>query len=107
MITQSGDSGSLINWGHQMVRLIIIAFALLASGLAQAQTSTFYGPTGQYQGQATTTGNTTTYYGSTGQYQGQSTTMGNTTTLYGPTGQYQGQVTSPQPQPSFGPGRRY
>jgi hypothetical protein len=64
---------------------------------AYAQTQYFYGPNGQYQGQAMRSGNTQYFYGPTGQYQGQAFRNGNSTSLYGPTGQYQGQTFSNTP----------
>jgi hypothetical protein len=70
----------------------IVALAMLVAQPAAAQTTTFYSPTGGYQGQAVRSGNTTTYYGPTGGYQGSSATLGNTTMFYGPTGGYQGQT---------------
>ena len=85
-----------------MKAIVGLIFGLLVfAQSAQAQTSTFYGPQGQYQGQATTHGNTTTFYGGQGQYQGTANTFGNTTTLYGPQGQYQGTVQQPMQQPRF------
>jgi hypothetical protein len=88
----------------------VLVLALIA-GAAQAQqpprTTTFYGPTGGYRGQAITNpnmggmgGGTTTFYGPTGGYQGQAITApnvggmsGGTTTYYGPNGQYLGTST--------------
>jgi hypothetical protein len=74
----------------------ILAIAMLGASLggASAQMSTFYGPAGQYQGSAQTSGNTTTYYGPSGQYLGTTNSFGNTTSIYGPSGQYQGSITT-------------
>jgi hypothetical protein len=57
-----------------------------------AQTQYFYGPNGQYQGQAMRSGNTQYFYGANGQYQGQALQSGNITSLYNANGQYQGQT---------------
>ena len=59
---------------------------------AYAQTQYFYGPNGQYQGQALRSGNTQYFYGANGQYQGQSLQSGNAQYFYGSNGQYQGQT---------------
>lgn len=69
--------------------IVIVATSI---GNASAQRSTFYGPTGGYQGSASTFGNTTSFYGSTGGYLGSATTYGNSTVLYGSTGGYLGSV---------------
>jgi hypothetical protein len=73
----------------KLITLSLVALALSAT-TALAQTTQFYGPSGQYQGSANRFGNTTTFYGPAGQYQGSTNTFGNTTTYYGSTGQYQG-----------------
>jgi len=82
----------------------------LSTTAAAAQSRTYYGPSGQYQGQSFTNGNSTTFYGSSGQYEGQAFRNGNSTTFYGPSGQYQGQTfTTPSPFNSnrgFGFGQR-
>jgi hypothetical protein len=80
-----------------MIKTIAIALAaLFMGGQAFAQTTTYYGPNGQYRGQSQTYGGNTTYYGPSGQYQGQSQTnsfgSSSTTTLYGPSGQYRGTI---------------
>jgi hypothetical protein len=84
----------------------ILAIAVVGTSLssASAQTTTFTGPQGQYQGSANTFGNTTTYTGPQGEYQGSANTFGNTTTFTGPQGQYQGSTTTiPAPRrPCFG-----
>lgn len=72
---------------------LVIATAVFSANVA-AQSTSLYGPNGQYMGQAFQSGNTTSFYGPTGQYQGQAFRSGNTTSLYGPTGQYQGQTFS-------------
>jgi YD repeat-containing protein len=59
---------------------------------ANAQTQYFYGPNGQYQGQAMRSGNNQYFYGANGQYQGQAMQSGNSTYYYGPQGQSQGQT---------------
>jgi glutamate synthase domain-containing protein 3 len=53
------------------IALLATMLSVSAAAVASAQTSTFYGPAGQYQGQAVQSGNTTTLYGPAGQYQGQ------------------------------------
>ena len=70
---------------------LVIATALLSANVA-AQSTSIYGPNGQYLGQTFQNGNTTSFYGPTGQYQGQAFQNGNITSLYGATGQYQGQL---------------
>jgi hypothetical protein len=72
------------------IAFIVTMLLMSAVGFASAQTTQFYGPSGQYQGSAQRLGNTTTFYGSSGQYQGSTSTIGNTTSIYGPSGQYQG-----------------
>lgn len=64
-----------------------------------AKAQAFYGPQGQYLGNAQQSGNTTNFYGAQGQYQGQATTYGNQTNFYGAQGQYQGTYQAPQPNP--------
>jgi hypothetical protein len=73
----------------------LISFTLgyfTAATDAYAQTQYFYGPNGQYQGQALRSGNTQYFYGANGQYQGQALQSGNITSLYNANGQYQGQT---------------
>ena len=70
---------------------LIIATALISVNVA-AQSTSIYGPNGQYLGQTFQSGNVTSFYGATGQYQGQAFQSGNITSLYGATGQYQGQL---------------
>jgi hypothetical protein len=77
----------------KLITLSLVALALSATTVL-AQTTQFYGPSGQFQGSATRFGNTTTFYGPAGQYQGSANTFGNTTTYYGSTGQYQGNSNS-------------
>lgn len=84
--------------------IIAVMAVLIASGQTYAQT--FYGPQGQYLGQAVQNGNNTSFYSAQGQYQGQATQNGNSTSYYGPQGQYQGNATSNQPvapQPYYVP----
>jgi hypothetical protein len=96
-----------------VIATLVGAIAYVAGVLiARAQTTTdFYGPTGAYEGSATTTqqpyggGSTTDYYGPTGGYQGSSTTTrqpyggSSTTDFYGATGGYQGSATTTSPYP--------
>jgi hypothetical protein len=73
----------------------LISFTLgyfTAATDAQAQTQYFYGPNGQYQGQALRSGNNQYFYGPNGQYQGQAMQSGNNQYFYGANGQYQGQT---------------
>jgi phage-related tail fiber protein len=70
---------------------LVIATALLSANVA-AQSTSIYGPNGQYLGQTFQNGNTTSFYGANGQYQGQAFQNGNITSLYGSSGQYQGQL---------------
>jgi glutamate synthase domain-containing protein 3 len=74
-----------------MNKILLTALILISSN-AIAQTQYFYGPNGQYQGQAMRSGNTQYFYGANGQYQGQALQSGNVTSLYGANGQYQGQT---------------
>lgn len=57
-----------------------------------ADMTTYYGPSGQYEGNSTTIGNNTIYYGPSGQYLGNSTgPSGSNLNIYsGPSGQYYG-----------------
>jgi hypothetical protein len=73
------------------IAFIVTMLLLSAVGFASAQTTQFYGSSGQYQGSAQTLGNTTQFYGSSGQYQGSAQTLGNTTTYYGSSGPISGQ----------------
>lgn len=77
---------------------LVIATALLSANVA-AQSTSIYGPNGQYMGQTFQSGNVTSFYGPTGQYQGQAFQSGNVTSLYGATGQYQGQLFNNTVQP--------
>ena len=70
----------------------ILFIALFISGVAQAQSTSIYGPNGQYMGQTFQSGNVTSFYGANGQYQGQALQSGNITSLYNANGQYQGQT---------------
>jgi len=75
--------------------LALISFTLgyfTAATDVYAQTQYFYGPNGQYQGQATRSGNNQYFYGANGQYQGQAMQSGNNQYFYGANGQYQGQT---------------
>jgi len=80
----------------KMNKILLTALILISSN-AIAQTQYFYGPNGQYQGQALQSGTTQFFYGADGQYQGQAFRNGNTTSLYGANGQYQGQTFSNTP----------
>ena len=64
-----------------------------------AKAQAFYGPQGQYLGNAQQSGNTTNFYGAQGQYQGSAQTSGNQINFYGAQGQYQGTYQAPQPNP--------
>jgi hypothetical protein len=78
------------------MKKIVLTIGLAMIGLAMsamAGVQTFYGPGGQYQGQAVGNGNGYTFYGPGGQYQGQAVGNGNGYTYYGPGGQYLGQST--------------
>lgn len=78
---------------------------IFAAPRAHAETSTFYGPDGHYQGQSITHGNSTSFYGPSGHLQGSSIRHDNTTTFYGSDGHLGGTVTT-QPQSSFERNRR-
>jgi hypothetical protein len=67
-----------------------------------AKAQAFYGPQGQYLGNAQQSGNTTNFYGANGQYQGQATTNNGQTNFYGPGGDYRGTYQT-QVQPNFTP----
>jgi hypothetical protein len=76
-----------------------LAFALILAAVvafwcvtpANAQTRSYYGADGSYQGRAYTNGDSTTYYGANGSYQGQSYTSGGTTRYYNSNGAFAGQ----------------
>ena len=70
---------------------------------AYAQTQYFYGPNGQYQGQALRSGNTQYFYGANGQYQGQAMQSGNSQYFYGANGQYEGQTFGNAAAPVYTP----
>jgi len=75
------------------IALALAALALSISAAA-AQTTQFYGPQGQYRGQAQTfPDGTTNFYGPQGQYRGNAQSYGGTTTYYGSQGQYRGSST--------------
>jgi hypothetical protein len=74
-----------------LMKKALILLAFINTG-ALAQTQYFYGPNGQYQGQAMQSGNNQFFYGANGQYQGQAMQSGNSTYFYGPQGQSQGQT---------------
>jgi hypothetical protein len=70
----------------------IIAVALLFTTPALAQTQSYYGSDGSYQGQSIREGNTRTYYGADGGYAGQSIDNGGgTRSYYNSDGGYAGQ----------------
>ncbi len=71
------------------------AAVLTLSTPAGAQSTMFYGPSGQYEGNAYTSGNFTSYYGPSGQYLGNSSSIGNTTSYYGEAGAYEGSSYGP------------
>jgi hypothetical protein len=74
-----------------MNKILLTALILISSN-AIAQTQYFYGPNGQYQGQALQSGTTQFFYSANGQYQGQALQSGNNQYFYGANGQYQGQT---------------
>jgi hypothetical protein len=80
--------------------MISAVAVLLTGGAAWAQSTSYYGPNGQYSGSARTYSNgvgaTTSYYGANGQYIGSGQTysngVGSTTSYYGANGQYRGRA---------------
>ena len=54
----------------KLITLSLVVLALSATTVL-AQTTQFYGPSGQYQGSATRFGNTTTFYGPAGAVPGE------------------------------------
>jgi len=73
----------------------ILCTTLLLSSPAFAQSTMFYGPSGQYEGNAYTSNNFTSYYGPSGQYLGNSSTIGGSTSYYGSSGSYEGSSYGP------------
>jgi hypothetical protein len=73
----------------------LLVATLLFAHPALAQSTMFYGPLGDYEGNASTLGSSTIYYGPMGQYLGNSTTIGNTTSYYGESGSYEGSSYGP------------
>lgn len=73
----------------------ILCTTLLLSSPALAQSTLFYGPSGQYEGNAYTSNNFTSYYGPSGQYLGNSSTIGGSTSYYGSSGSYEGSSYGP------------
>ena len=87
---------------------LVLAYFLMGSDRAKAQTTVFNAPDGRMLGTATTMGNYTTYTNSSGQSVGYTTTTGNYTTYNNPNGQQIGNAytlpssnQAPQPQPFF------
>ena len=73
----------------------LLSTTLLLTSHALAQSTMFYGPSGAYEGNASTVGNSTIYYGSNGQYLGNSTTINNSTIYSGSDGGYEGSSYGP------------
>ena len=69
--------------------------AFLLSTPAMAQSTSFYGPSGGYEGSAYSNSGSTTYYGPSGQYLGNSYSNSGSTSYYGPAGQYEGSSYGP------------
>jgi len=68
---------------------------LLLCNSANAQTTSFYGPSGAYQGNAYSNNGSTSYYGPSGAYLGNSYSANGATNYYGSTGEYQGSSYGP------------
>jgi len=73
----------------------LLLTTFLLSSPSFAQSTLFYGPSGQYEGNASTVGNSTIYYGPSGQYLGGATNIGNATSYYGSDGGYEGSSYGP------------
>jgi hypothetical protein len=71
--------------------ITILTTTLLAlSVFAAAAQATFYGPGGNYQGQANWRRNTGTFYDAKGNFIGNSVTVGRSTSFFGRDGAYEG-----------------
>jgi hypothetical protein len=75
-------------WSAEM-KTILTATLLVLSATAAAAQTTFYGPGGDYLGQATRHRNTTTFYDSRGSFVGSSVTTGGLTSFFGRDGAFQ------------------
>jgi len=64
--------------------------ALLLSNSAFAQSTSFYSPSGAYEGSAYTNSGSTSYYGPSGAYLGNSYSNYGATSYYGSSGAYEG-----------------
>jgi hypothetical protein len=62
---------------------------------AHAESATFYGRDGSYQGSAFTYGNQRTFTNNRGEFTGSSITHGNATTFYDRNGHFTGSITRP------------
>jgi hypothetical protein len=84
---QTGANGVL------KMKTILTAMLLALSVTAAAAQATFYGPGGDYVGQATRHRNTTTFYDSRGNFVGSSLTTGRSTSFFGRDGAFEGTLT--------------
>jgi hypothetical protein len=75
------------------MKTILTAMLLALSVTAAAAQATFYGPGGDYVGQATRHRNTTTFYDSRGNFVGSSLTTGRSTSFFGRDGAFEGTLT--------------
>jgi hypothetical protein len=75
------------------MKTILTAMLLALSVTAAAAQTTFYGPGGNYLGQATRQRNTTTFYDSRGSFVGTSLNTGRSTSFFGRDGAFEGTLT--------------
>lgn len=71
----------------------VVSVLLLLPENASAQA--IYGPNGQYQGMAQTSGNTTNFYNSRGDFVGSVQNSGGQANMYNSQGSYQGYIAAP------------
>lgn len=80
----------------------LLSATLLLTSPSFAQSTLFYGPSGQYEGNASTIGSSTIYYGPNGQYLGNATTVGESTIYSGSDGSYAGSSYGPSIAAPYG-----
>ena len=80
----------LAQYGMLKMKTILTAMLLALSVTAAAAQTTYYGPGGDYLGQATRHRNTATFYDPRGSFVGSSLTTGRSTSFFNPHGTFQG-----------------
>jgi hypothetical protein len=83
----------LAQYGMLKMKTILTPLLLALSATAAVAQTTYYGPGGDYLGQATRHRNTATFYDSRGSFVGSSLTTGHSTSFFGRDGAFQGTLT--------------